>query len=46
MLVCDHYKQQRQAYIKRYYYQNPNTLKFKQSVNTENIVDLKKLVVS
>ena len=30
MLVCDHFKQQRQNYIKRYYYQNPNTLKFKQ----------------
>ena len=42
MLVCDHFKQQRQTYIKRYYYHNPNTLKFKQLMNTENIADLKK----
>ena len=43
MLVCDHFKQQRQTYIKRYYYHNPNTLKFKQLMNTENIADLKKI---
>ena len=42
MLVCDHFKQQRQTYIKRYYYHNPNALKFKQLMNTENIADLKK----
>ena len=42
MLVCDHFKQQRQTYIKRYYNHNQNTLKFKQLMNTENIADLKK----
>lgn len=43
ILVCEHFKEHRIKYIKRYYYRNPNTQKFKQLMNSENSTELKKL---
>ena len=43
LLVCDHLKEERQKYIKSYYYNRPNTLKFKQLMNVTDIKDLRNL---
>lgn len=43
ILSCKHFKDQRIKYINRYFYQHPNTQKFKQLMNSENVAELKNL---
>ena len=43
LLSCTHFRTIRIKYINRYYYDHPNTLKFKQLMNSENPVELRKL---
>lgn len=43
LLVCDHFKLERQTFMKPYYYTRPNTLKLEQLMNTKNIKVLRKL---
>ena len=46
ILSCSHFRDSRVKFIKRYYYCHPNTLKFKQLMNTENPNELRNLVCS
>lgn len=43
IMTCRQFKAQRFKYINKYFYQNPNILKFKQLMNSENITELNNL---
>ena len=43
IMSCKYFNTERKRLIKRYYFDHPNTLKFKQLMNTENVKELKKL---
>ncbi|MEW8542876.1 MAG: reverse transcriptase family protein [Candidatus Thiodiazotropha sp.] len=43
LLICDYFRVARSNFLNRYYYRNPNTLKFKNLINTEDKNLLKKL---
>lgn len=43
LLVCDHFKEERQKYLKPYYYNRNNTLKFNQLMNVTVIKDMRNL---
>ena len=43
ILSCSHFRNTRRNCIKRYFYENPNVLKFNQLMNTENPTELRKL---
>ena len=43
ILSCEYFQRERPNYIKPYYRRHPNTLKFKQLMNSTNSIELKKL---
>lgn len=43
LLVCSYFTQERQKYLKPYYYTRPNTLKLEQLINTKNVKSLRNL---
>ena len=43
ILSCSHFRNTRSKFIKRYFYETPNVLKFNQLMNTENPTELRKL---
>ena len=43
LLICPYFSEERKKFVKRYYFARPNTLKFKQLLNTKNIQDLRNL---
>ena len=44
LFVCKAFKQQREMYLKRYYYTNPNTCKFKQLFNLKSGKNFRNMV--
>ena len=43
VLVCKNFQEQRPKYLKRYYYQHPNIIKFEELMSTKRTTKLKKL---
>ena len=43
LLICDHFKEERQKYLKPYYYNRPNTLKFNHLMNVIVKKDIRNL---
>ena len=43
ILKCEYFQEERHNYIKPYYRRHPNVMKFKQLMNSTNIIELKKL---
>ena len=43
LLVCSYFRQERQNYLKPYYYIRPNTLKLEQLMNIKNVKSLRNL---
>ena len=43
LLKCEHFSEQRKQFIKKYYYNKPNTIKFNQLMNLKNKTELIKL---
>lgn len=45
VLVCPFFKEEREKYIKKYFFLNPNVLKFKELMNCQNVDKLKQLAL-
>jgi len=43
LMTCKHFENKRKQYIKRYYYTRPNTMKYKELLNSNNAIELKNL---
>ena len=43
LLICPKFENERKAYLKKYFYNRPSTLKFKQILSITNIIELQRL---
>lgn len=43
LLICTHFREERAKFLRKYYFTNPNILKYSQLLNTQNLTQLKNL---